>query len=439
MDKHLVFLVKQTERYTNMLTENLKSGGEIGLEFGSGEAENGKSNKKLESNNRVSHARKKNSSFDMMKLTGGVDSTEEEEEEVIDDRDDLMEIEEDSSLSDEGNLSVGSSSSRRKEHSTTSSSKKQNVNISISISLRRSQTAETQLEIESIATDGNNITSNGQGKELKSSLRGSRLQGIKSTFTRGKEAANDEFENDDEEDVEFECDADEADDETTLIEEEDRGDDVGREEEMSLLQREGEIPIEQLRAMYASMADDEDDEEEEEEEEEEENEDDCDDFVKDDVDDERVENVEDEVKEEEDVMMDVDEVGGEISDQDQSGDDTRAAQSSVEFVARGEVLGALKRLEVADEAARSVHVERPFVLSKKLALREYQHVGLNWLVSLHERRLNGILADEMGLGKTVQTISLLAYLAAYRGIWGPHLIVVPTSCLVNWETEFKKW
>lgn len=34
MDKHLVFLVKQTERYTSMLTENLRSGGEIGLEFG---------------------------------------------------------------------------------------------------------------------------------------------------------------------------------------------------------------------------------------------------------------------------------------------------------------------------------------------------------------------------------------------------------------------
>jgi E1A-binding protein p400 len=60
-------------------------------------------------------------------------------------------------------------------------------------------------------------------------------------------------------------------------------------------------------------------------------------------------------------------------------------------------------------------------------------------VSLHERRLNGILADEMGLGKTIQTISLLAYLACYRGLWGPHLVVVPTSCLVNWETELKKW
>jgi helicase SWR1 len=26
-----------------------------------------------------------------------------------------------------------------------------------------------------------------------------------------------------------------------------------------------------------------------------------------------------------------------------------------------------------------------------------------------------------------------------RGIWGPHLIVVPTSCIVNWESEFKRF
>ena len=29
-------------------------------------------------------------------------------------------------------------------------------------------------------------------------------------------------------------------------------------------------------------------------------------------------------------------------------------------------------------------------------------VGLQWLVSLYNNRLNGILADEMGLGKTLQ-------------------------------------
>jgi len=58
---------------------------------------------------------------------------------------------------------------------------------------------------------------------------------------------------------------------------------------------------------------------------------------------------------------------------------------------------------------------------------------------LYQKKINGILADEMGLGKTIQTISLLAHLACEKGIWGPHLIVVPTSILVNWEIEFKRW
>ncbi len=34
MDKHLNFLVRQTERYTNMLTENLRKGGMVGLQLG---------------------------------------------------------------------------------------------------------------------------------------------------------------------------------------------------------------------------------------------------------------------------------------------------------------------------------------------------------------------------------------------------------------------
>ena len=70
----------------------------------------------------------------------------------------------------------------------------------------------------------------------------------------------------------------------------------------------------------------------------------------------------------------------------------------------------------------SVKTPVPFLL--KHTLREYQHIGLDWLVSLHERKLNGILADEMGLGKTIQTIAFLAHLATERHVWGPHLIVV---------------
>ncbi|KAM3722487.1 Helicase ssl-1 [Dirofilaria immitis] len=75
----------------------------------------------------------------------------------------------------------------------------------------------------------------------------------------------------------------------------------------------------------------------------------------------------------------------------------------------------------------------------KGALREYQMVGLDWLVTLYDNGLNGILADEMGLGKTIQTIALLAHLACKEYVWGPHLIIVPTSVILNWEMEFKKW
>ena len=84
-----------------------------------------------------------------------------------------------------------------------------------------------------------------------------------------------------------------------------------------------------------------------------------------------------------------------------------------------------------------VTLTQPYLLNNKL--REYQLIGLNWLVALNENKINGILADEMGLGKTIQTIALFAYLAINKGNWGPHLIIVPTTIIVNWEIEFKKW
>ncbi|KAH7312633.1 SNF2 family N-terminal domain-containing protein [Stachybotrys elegans] len=79
----------------------------------------------------------------------------------------------------------------------------------------------------------------------------------------------------------------------------------------------------------------------------------------------------------------------------------------------------------------------PFLL--RGTLREYQHDGLDWLAGLYANNTNGILADEMGLGKTIQTIALLAHLACHHEVWGPHLVIVPTSVMLNWEMEFKKW
>lgn len=79
----------------------------------------------------------------------------------------------------------------------------------------------------------------------------------------------------------------------------------------------------------------------------------------------------------------------------------------------------------------------PFLL--RGTLREYQHYGLDWLAGLYANNTNGILADEMGLGKTIQTIALLAHIACEHQVWGPHLVIVPTSVMLNWEMEFKKW
>ena len=90
-----------------------------------------------------------------------------------------------------------------------------------------------------------------------------------------------------------------------------------------------------------------------------------------------------------------------------------------------------------DLAECKVDTQVPFLLKNEL--REYQLIGLHWLSALHDNKINGILADEMGLGKTIQTIALIAHLACNKGIWGPHLIVVPTTIIINWEIEFKKW
>jgi SNF2 family DNA or RNA helicase len=50
----------------------------------------------------------------------------------------------------------------------------------------------------------------------------------------------------------------------------------------------------------------------------------------------------------------------------------------------------------ASSAPSQVLTPVPFLL--KFPLREYQHIGLDWLVTLYHKRINGILADEMGLG-----------------------------------------
>ncbi|KAJ5558102.1 Helicase swr1 [Penicillium sp. DV-2018c] len=100
-------------------------------------------------------------------------------------------------------------------------------------------------------------------------------------------------------------------------------------------------------------------------------------------------------------------------------------------------VGTDKALQISHSPAPGLQTPIPSIL--RGTLREYQHYGLDWLAGLYKNHINGILADEMGLGKTIQTIALLAHLAVDHGVWGPHLVVVPTSVMLNWEMEFKKW
>ncbi|XP_068750575.1 helicase domino-like isoform X1 [Montipora capricornis] len=203
----------------------------------------------------------------------------------------------------------------------------------------------------------------------------------------------------------------EDDDEQTLDEEERMEEDTDHKNEIDNLQKEGEMPIEELMKMYAAAENESTDLQSDGE--------------------SSQESSEEEISDEEGLeylaqadQRNANESQSADSDPDQELTDAAATAQSLQ--PRGFTL------ETTD-----IKTKVPFLL--RGTLREYQLIGLDWLVTMHEKHLNGILADEMGLGKTIQTISLLAHLACEKGVWGPHLVVVPTSVMLNWDLEFKKW
>ncbi|OWM78962.1 hypothetical protein CDL15_Pgr003133 [Punica granatum] len=226
------------------------------------------------------------------------------------------------------------------------------------------------------------------------------------------------------------------DDEGTLSEEEElaRAESYDPMDELALLQKESEIPVEELIARYkkdlnnGSISEDESDYAS---------------ALSEDLED-TAGSEHDELRNQDVYLSQNAEVGGgSISHS------SPEEEQETDVGNESEVRESDSRIADAAAAARSaqptgntflttkVRTKFPFLL--KHPLREYQHIGLDWLVTMYEKRLNGILADEMGLGKTIMTIALLAHLACEKGIWGPHLIVVPTSVMLNWETEFLKW
>lgn len=240
---------------------------------------------------------------------------------------------------------------------------------------------------------------------------------------------------DDEEeaDKEFEANENSEDDEDTIREQE-RSERVDHKKEIAQLNEENEMSIEQLMEKYKNLAkqhgkgaekmevDDAESSSEAADDDEDENSTDVDEGESSDSSNEEMDEADRDETEEFGLKTLLNESA--TADKDQLIDDAAALAQSIQ--PKGNTL-----------SSTNVVTEVPFLL--KHTLREYQHIGLDWLVTMHDRKLNGILADEMGLGKTIQTIALLAHLACVKGDWGPHLIIVPSSVMLNWEMEFKRW
>ena len=106
------------------------------------------------------------------------------------------------------------------------------------------------------------------------------------------------------------------------------------------------------------------------------------------------------------------------------------------------ILQQKNNIDENDLKAESKQLTRLYYQPSSLTggkLTDYQLDGLNWLISLYERGLNGILADEMGLGKTIQSIALMAYLKQFKKKYGFFLVIVPKSTMPNWARECKLW
>ena len=280
------------------------------------------------------------------------------------------------------------------------------------------------------------------GSPSSDGLRRSGRSGLRRPVAAGEEEGVD-----DQGDEDFDQGVSSEDDEETLEEEEeqeenDAGGDVDakHEEEVNALNEEAEMSIEQLKAKYGigSGAMDDDDAE-----------DDAsatadeDDAAQDDTP-EAEDDGDDDVNDKDDAMADDDAAVPDSTDTSSSpvpsSSSSPPPSSSTAEEARITAAASLASSAQPTGYTLSTHNVQtviPFLL--RGTLREYQAVGLDWLASMYSHSLNGILADEMGLGKTIMTIALLGWLACVKEVWGQHLIVVPTSVMINWEMEFKRW
>jgi superfamily II DNA or RNA helicase len=75
----------------------------------------------------------------------------------------------------------------------------------------------------------------------------------------------------------------------------------------------------------------------------------------------------------------------------------------------------------------------------RATLRDYQREGVAFMQRLRAAGAGGVLADDMGLGKTLQTIAHLCIEKSEGRLEHPALVIAPTSLVVNWEREIRKF
>lgn len=109
-------------------------------------------------------------------------------------------------------------------------------------------------------------------------------------------------------------------------------------------------------------------------------------------------------------------------------------------------LGSIRQSQAYADFLRKLHdfqcieeAPRPRNLNPQVSLRTYQQHGFNWLAFLQRYGLNGILADDMGLGKTLQTLTVIERAREMTKSTLPALIICPTSVMLNWRSEIKKF
>jgi SNF2 family DNA or RNA helicase len=118
---------------------------------------------------------------------------------------------------------------------------------------------------------------------------------------------------------------------------------------------------------------------------------------------EKENNIPIEIKQDEDNKSEISEEEEEGEDEEEEGEEAVVAEESPKDPTENKEMNDLattaQSLQPTGFTLNTTEVKTPVPFLIKHSLREYQHVGLDWLVTLYENKLNCILADEMGLGK----------------------------------------